>query len=121
MSSPKPRLHLGCGTVYLHGYVNVDYSLDQQTSQQTPQMPVDLYADITELHFEAGSAEEVRLHHVFEHFDRAAALHLLVEWYDWLTEGGILTIETPDFDRFVKAYLFGNASAKGKALRHLFG
>lgn len=115
------RLHLGCGTVYLPGYVNIDYPLDQQTSQHIPQTPADLYADITKLHYETGSVEEVRLHHVFEHFDRATALRLLVEWYDWLIEGGILTIETPDFDRCVKAYLVGNASAKGKALRHLFG
>jgi predicted SAM-dependent methyltransferase len=121
MSSPGLKLHLGCGTVYLPGYINIDYPLDQQTSQHALQTPVDLYADITTLHYETRSVEEVRLHHVFEHFDRATALRLLVEWYDWLTVGGILTIETPDFDRCVKAYLFGNTIAKGKILRHLFG
>lgn len=115
------KLHLGCGTVYLPGYVNIDYPLDQQTSQHAPQTPVDLYADITTLHYEPGSVEEVRLHHVFEHFDRPTALRLLVEWYDWLGEDGTLTIETPDFDRCVRAYLFGNSISKGKALRHIFG
>jgi SAM-dependent methyltransferase len=119
----QKKLHLGCGTVYLPGYVNIDYPPDQQTSHHTladGQNP-DQYADITTLHYPVGSIEEVRLHHVFEHFDRATAQRLLVEWYDWLADGGLLTIETPDFDRCVKAYLFGNASAKGKALRHLFG
>jgi predicted SAM-dependent methyltransferase len=115
------RLHLGCGTVYLPGYVNIDYPLNQQTSQHTSHTPVDLYADITSLHYETASVDEIRLHHVFEHFDRATALRLLVEWYDWLTEDGLLTIETPDFDRCIKAYLLGNTSAKGKALRHIFG
>lgn len=121
MSKPELKLHLGCGTVYLPGYVNIDYPLDQQTSQHTSRTPVDLYADITTLQYASGIVDEVRLHHVFEHFNRITALRLLVEWYDWLTEGGILTIETPDFDRCVKAYLFGNTIAKGKVMRHLFG
>lgn len=123
MSYQKPKLHLGCGTVYLPGYVNIDYPPDQQTSEHELHGGAhpDEYADIISLHYKAGTVEEVRLHHVFEHFDRPTAVRLLVEWYDWLTEGGILTIETPDFDRCIKAYLFGNASAKGKALRHLFG
>jgi predicted SAM-dependent methyltransferase len=123
MSSQNLKIHLGCGTVYLPGYVNIDYPPDQQTSQHFPgdgQHP-DQYADITTLHYKGGSIEEVRLHHVFEHFDRATALRLLVEWYDWLCDGGKLTIETPDFDRCIKAYLFGNAKTRGKALRHLFG
>jgi predicted SAM-dependent methyltransferase len=121
MSSQKPKLHLGCGTVYLPGYVNIDYPPNQQTSEHTRQTAIDLYADINTLHYEADSVVEVRLHHVFEHFDRPTTLRLLVEWYDWLTEDGILTIETPDFDRCLKAYLFGNAIAKGKAMRHIFG
>lgn len=121
MNAQRPKLHLGCGTVYLPGYVNIDYPPDQQTSQHVSQTPVDLYADIATLHYETGSVEEVRLHHVFEHFDRTTAMRLLVEWYDWLKEDGILTIETPDFDRCVKAYLLGDASAKGKAMRHIFG
>jgi predicted SAM-dependent methyltransferase len=121
MSSQKTKLHLGCGTVYLPGYINIDYPVGQQTSQHTLQTPVDLYADITTLHYEANTVSEVRLHHVFEHFDRPTALGLLVEWYDWLTIDGLLMIETPDFDRCIKAYLLGNAGDKGKSLRHLFG
>ena len=121
MSKSKPKLHLGCGTVYLPGYVNIDFPPDQQTSHHAAEVQVDQFADIFSLHYEPESIGEVRLHHVFEHFDRSTALRLLVEWYDWLCEGGILTIETPDFSRCVKAFLLGNEKAKGKALRHLFG
>ncbi len=123
MGASRSKLHLGCGTVYLAGYVNIDYPLEQQDSQHVQSGgPVpDQYADITTLHYEAGSVEEVRLHHVFEHFSRPIALSLLVEWYDWLCEGGILTIETPDVDRCIKKYLFGDARARGKILRHLYG
>lgn len=115
------KIHLGCGTVYLPDYINIDYPPDQQTSGHAPHTQADRYADITKLHYNAESVDEIRLHHVFEHFDRATALRLLVEWYDWLTEDGILTIETPDFDRCIRAYIFGDASTKGKVLRHLFG
>lgn len=121
MEGKDLKLHLGCGTVYLPGYINIDYPLDIQSSQHAQQVPVDLYADITTLHYMPGSVAEVRLHHVFEHFDRATALRLLVEWYEWLMDGGILTIETPDFDRCIKAYLLGNTRTKARVLRHVFG
>jgi len=121
MSASKPKLHLGCGTVYLPGYVNIDFPPDQQDSQHAVESLVDEYADITNLNYDQGSVSEVRLHHVFEHFDRPTALRLLFEWYDWLCEGGSLTIETPDFYRCVRAFVFGDQKAKGKALRHLFG
>jgi hypothetical protein len=120
---PKPKLHLGCGSIYLPGYVNIDLPPNLQTSLHP--LPTglhpDRYADITTLQYEPFSVEEVRLHHVFEHFVRPVALRLLVNWYEWLCEGGILTIETPDFDRCIKAYLFGNVKARGKILRHLYG
>ena len=80
------RLHLGCGEKYLEGYVNIDYPPDEHSVQVSS--PADVYADITELSYEPGSVAEVRLHHVFEHFDRVTALSLLIDWYAWLEEGG---------------------------------
>jgi len=121
MKDGKPNLHLGCGNVYLEGYINIDFPLDQQTATPLSHAKVDEYADITRLVYEPGSVAEVRLHHVFEHFDRPTAIALLVNWYQWLVEDGVLTIETPDFDRCTKAYLFGNAKTRGLVLRHLFG
>ncbi len=122
MDSNKLKLHLGCGTVYLPGYVNIDYPSDVQTSQHVQtEKSADEYCDIVALDYPADSIQEVRLHHVFEHFDRPTALRLLTQWYGWLCDGGILTIETPDFDRSIKAYLFGDARTRGKVLRHLFG
>lgn len=117
------KLHLGCGVTYLSGYINIDYPPNQQTNNLilSNQSHPDKYADITTLHYEMRTIEEIRLHHVFEHFDRPTALRLLVEWYGWLCENGILIIETPDFDRCVKAYLIGNKKARGKILRHLYG
>ena len=80
------KLHLGCGQIYLNGYVNIDYPLTEHTVQQAS--VADEFCDLTNMHYKAGSIEEVRLHHVFEHFPRAQAIALLASWHSWLQRGG---------------------------------
>jgi predicted SAM-dependent methyltransferase len=118
--SGLPRLHLGCGEQYLDGYVNIDYPPSEHSVQQTS--PADQLADITKLEYAPESVAEIRLHHVFEHFDRPTALRLLIDWHDWLAEGGTLVIETPDFERAVRAFTrrIGRGDP-GTIVRHLFG
>jgi len=119
-SGKRLKLHLGCGEVYLPGYVNIDLPQTECTVQQNRK--ADLYADITKLSYPSCSLDEVRLHHVFEHFDRVMALHLLMEWYDWLKEGGKLVIETPDLERSLQAFLRTKDSVvQQRILRHLCG
>lgn len=112
------RLHLGCGEQYLEGYVNIDYPPSEHSVQTTS--PADQLADITQLRYDAGSVAEVRLHHVFEHFDRPTALRLLIDWRGWLGDGGELVIETPDFERCARDFLL-RPGRRGVALRHAFG
>jgi hypothetical protein len=118
-ATTRPRLHLGCGERYLDGYVNIDYPSSEHTVQQTS--VADRFADITQLAYEPDSVAEVRLHHVFEHFDRPTALRLLIDWREWLVDGGRLVIETPDFERCVRAFLRPVARDRGTILRHVFG
>lgn len=115
------KLHLGCGQRYLKGYVNIDYPPSEHTVMET--LVADRYENILELYFEPGSIEEVRLHHVFEHFSRPQVCALLSIWHSWLKEGGILHIEVPDFERTAKAALsrFKSPKLRFVALRHLFG
>ena len=114
------RLHLGCGERYLDGYVNIDYPPDQHSVQLSS--PADVHADITELSHEPGSVAEVRLHHVFEHFDRVTSLRLLIDWYAWLEEAGILVIETPDFEASARRFLKRRSrSERDTIVRHVFG
>lgn len=115
------RLHLGCGTRYLKGYVNIDYPPSEHTVQD--QLVADLYADITRLHYSTGSIDEIRLHHVFEHFPRQIALALLCRWCDWLSPGGVLRIETPDVMGSAWALVspFSSSRRKQQIVRHLFG
>jgi len=115
------RLHLGCGQNHFDGYVNIDYSPAEHTVQA--KIGADVFADIAYLNFPENSVDEIRSHHVFEHFDRGAALGLLCKWHRWLKVGGKLIIETPDFDGCVRFYMNPRNSytKKQAVIRHLFG
>ncbi|MFN3307176.1 MAG: class I SAM-dependent methyltransferase, partial [Candidatus Kapaibacteriota bacterium] len=113
------RLHLGCGENYLESYVNIDFPPEKHTVMR---VKADIYQDITRLQFPSESVDEVRLHHVFEHFDRVTALALLIKWSEWLKIGGKLHIETPDIEGCAKI-IVSNApfNQKQAIIRHLFG
>lgn len=115
------RLHLGCGERYLAGYVNIDQPPASHTVQS--QSVADRHADLTALRYDAGSIDEVRLHHVFEHFPRPVALALVASWATWLRPGGILHVEVPDFDRTARSVLslFASRRRRLAGIRHLFG
>lgn len=115
------RLHLGCGTRYMEGYINIDHPPSEHTVQSS--IKVDRYANIPELEYPAGTIEEIRLHHVFEHFPRQSALALLCRWSDWLQQGGVLRIETPDVMASAWALVspLTSGDMRQQILRHLFG
>jgi predicted SAM-dependent methyltransferase len=115
------RLHLGCGQYYLDGYLNIDFPLSEHTLQQ--ESVADEYHDLTRLRYPAESIDEVRLHHVFEHFPRPQAAALVASWQSWLKRGGTLRIEVPDFDATAALVLDPAASTRDRrvAVRHLFG
>jgi hypothetical protein len=115
------KLHLGCGQVYLEGYTNIDFPLDEHTVQT--KTVADEFADLTKLRYKGESIEEVRLHHTYEHFNRPVALALLASWHSWLKMGGRMHIEVPDFDGSAKVALsrFSSDRDRKVALRHIFG
>lgn len=112
------KIHLGCGNKYLDGYVNIDLPPSEHTVMQ---VKADMFADIRTLEFPENSIEEIRLHHLFEHFTRAEALKLLVKWRKWLKVGGILRIQTPDFYGCILKYLFAPFKFRMQLGRHIFG
>ena len=115
------KLHLGCGQRYLESYVNVDFPSSEHSVQE--KSVADLHADLLGLQYPLGSIEEVRLHHVFEHFTRPVACALLVSWHSWLKPDGVVYIEVPDFQKTARVILNPIASLKKQAVaeRHLFG
>lgn len=112
------RLHLGCGETLLDGYVNIDFPQERHSVMR---VAPELEADIAALRFPPGSVDEIRLHHVFEHFSRVVALGLLVRWHGWLRLGGTVLIETPDFMATAAAALRERGAPRVALLRHLEG
>lgn len=115
------KLHLGSGNVYLKGYTNIDYPPSKHSVKI--ENPADECHDLLKLRYPANSVDEIRLHHVFEHFHRSVALALVASWQSWLRPGGILRIEVPDFERTARNVLspFSNKKARAVGLRHIFG
>ena len=115
------KLHLGCGQVYLKGYVNIDYPSSEHTVQH--QSVADRLADISQLTFPLSSVEEVRLHHVFEHFRRPQISAMVACWNSWMVNDGVLHIEVPDLGRIARVFAnpFSSIEARAVAERHLFG
>jgi predicted SAM-dependent methyltransferase len=115
----KPvRLHLGCGPRYLEGYINIDRCSDQPISK----VKVDLEANILDLQCKENCIDEVRSHHVFEHFDRVQALSLLIKWSLWLKPNGVLHISTPDSEGEIAKFRSSNSfQTRMLAVRHMMG
>jgi predicted SAM-dependent methyltransferase len=115
------RLHLGCGMKYLDGYLNIDYPHELHSVQD--KSVADYHCNIIDLRYEKSSIEEIRLHHVYEHFSRPIALSLIACWNSWLKVDGHLRIEVPDFKRSALKVLSPLTSdkEKKKSIRHLFG
>jgi hypothetical protein len=115
------KLHLGCGQKYFEGYINVDHPPSEHTVMA--ETVADEFKDLLEMNYSHSSVDEIRLHHVFEHFPRATACALLASWNSWLVMGGVLRIEVPDFFKTAKSIFnpFVSDTKKSVALRHIFG
>lgn len=115
------KLHLGCGQRYLQGYTNIDFPPSEHSVQT--QSVADRHADLTTLRFARGEVDEVRLHHVFEHFRRPQATSLVAGWNSWMRLGGTLHIEVPDLGKAARVFCnpFASQRARCVAERHLFG
>lgn len=113
------RVHLGCGDRYLRGYLNVDLPPVEGVAAGTSRP--DLESDVTKVTCPAETLDEIRLHHLFEHFDRADALALLIRWHGWLRPGGSIQIETPDFEGCIEKFTERSVSDQSVILRHVFG
>ena len=119
MNGKKKKIHLGCGDNYLDEYINIDLPTEDQTIIRGK---ADIRANILDLDFDDGTIDEIRLHHVFEHFSRQEALNLLLLWRRWLKPGGTLVIETPDFEACAEKFLkTKDLKTRFELGRHMFG
>lgn len=115
------KLHLGCGQRYIDGYVNIDFPLNNHSVQK--KSVADKHMDLLLLSYKKNEIDEIRLHHVFEHFMRPTACALIASWHSWLKTGGIVRIEVPDLQKSgsIITSFFTSKKAKMKSIRHIFG
>lgn len=90
------KLHLGCGSKYIEGFIHVD---------ARPHEHVDYIASADNLSmFGDGSADLIYSCHLLEHFKRGKVQEVLKEWFRVLKPGGVLRVCVPDFSKLVKLY-----------------
>ncbi len=90
LPAPRLRLHIGCGTRLLPGWINID------RVARVPGVVTDL--DPTRLPYADGAVEEILAEHVFEHFSFAEEAAIWPEMARVLRRGGRLELEVPDFE-----------------------
>ena len=124
------KLHLGCGPVYLDGWINIDayhkgyaylaterkdlleynktdfnnYYKYAWGARKGDFVVVDKYIDLLEIPypFENESVDKILIVNTFEHFSQADAVKLLKEWFRVLKNGGELMIDVPDLIETLK-------------------
>jgi len=106
------RLHLGCGSVYKPGYVNVDSSRNSNA---------DIIATASRLPFLSESADTIEAYHLLEHFDLVHCRYVLSEWFRVLRPEGSLTVETPDLRKSAKKLASRKPHAQRTTLQWMFG
>lgn len=87
------KYHLGCGTQYKDGYINID---NPPSEHSIANVKADIYGDLITVPLDP--CIEIRSHHVFEHFNYMESLALLVKWTRALELEGILLIDIPDME-----------------------
>ena len=91
------KLHLGCGSVHLDGFVNIDLHYNPS---------VDVVDNVRFLRrFQPQSISEIYACHVLEHFSRWENTVVLERWFELLLSGGILRVCVPDFESVCRYYL----------------
>jgi predicted SAM-dependent methyltransferase len=84
------RLHLGCGTVDLPGFINIDAS---------PYPHVHFIRDVESPRlWQHDAADLIYASHVLEHVPWTRVPAVLARWRGFLKRGGVLRLSVPDFD-----------------------
>lgn len=89
------KLHLGCGSKYIPGFIHVDVIDDDH---------IQLQSSVCELPYPDNAVDLIYAAHVLEHFGRGEVTGVLHEWYRVLKPGGILRVAVPDFAACAKIY-----------------
>lgn len=95
------RLHLGCGSVVMEGWVNVDLEPGSGGFKWDLTQPIP---------GDGASASLVFAEHFIEHIDWNDGQRLMADCRRLLCNGGILRLSTPDLKFLVEEYLRGRTT-----------
>ena len=127
------KLHLGCGSVYLEGYFNIDYDGinptdeplfydyldDNRTTLEnyykrdyckersvTRKIVADIYFDIRKIDelYGAETISEILAIQVFEHIPKEHVVDTLQRWFKVLKKGGKVHVDVPDLFETIKLH-----------------
>ncbi|HVF11948.1 MAG TPA: methyltransferase domain-containing protein [Actinomycetota bacterium] len=102
------KLNLGCGTIHMDGYVNIDgYPTEERGGTVSA---ADRYMMIEDLDYPPGSVDQIICIHTFEHLTQAQVEKALGCWFDCLKPGGTLIIEVPDAEAIMRRLLRAKSS-----------
>ena len=90
------RLHIGCGSVVIPGFVHVDMLALPHVDHVTRAERLDFAAD--------DSVDLIYCSHLLEHYGRREFHEPLAEWLRVLKPGGVLRLSVPDFAACAKLY-----------------
>jgi len=91
------KLHLGCGTRYIPGFIHIDI-------RKLPHVDYATSADKLKM-FKENSVDLIYACHILDHFKRDQIDGVLKEWHRVLKPGGILRLAVSDLEQIVKVYL----------------
>jgi predicted SAM-dependent methyltransferase len=94
LDNPPLRLHLGCGTVRLPGWVNIDVD-------DGPDLQLDLRFGLP---FPDACVDLIHTEHMLEHMCLSDGKLLMAEAYRVLRPGGTMRVGVPDLQRIVQRY-----------------
>lgn len=90
------RLHIGCGSRIIPGFINIDIQDYPHVDHLTSAEKLDFAEDV--------SVDLIYSSHVLEHYGRDEFTAVLREWFRVLKFGGTLRLSVPDFRACAKVY-----------------
>ena len=99
MGSGKLELHVGCGTIYYPGMVNIDlFANDARGEETRGKVKLDLEYDMSKLDevYAENTVDRVFSYHSFEHLSKYVRQRALESWLKILKPCGCIEIFVPD-------------------------
>ena len=112
------KLNIGCGSVLLDGFINVDAALDPKN-----EVKPDIICNLKEspLPFKAAEAETIHAMHIIEHIEQGYWPGIFAEFHRVLRTEGTLILAYPEFEVCAKNFLENYKGARDFWRMTLYG